>query len=121
MREYTGLPNEQAFERLTISRVRVLALLAARYHISAIAQELGYSYHGTRSRIEELKDVTGCRSPNPLVITANSYVSTNGAHYYCGDYSCSWPVNVIGWAYHYGPNGTDYIYTQGVWGSQYVF
>ncbi len=49
------------------------------------------------------------------------YISTNSIHYYCGALSCNWPVNVIGYAYHYGPNGSDYIYTQSMWGSQYVY
>ena len=49
------------------------------------------------------------------------YISTNGAHYYCGDIYCNWPVNVIGYAYHYGPNGSDYIYTQSMWGSQCAY
>jgi hypothetical protein len=55
----------------------------------------------------------------PLTGYGNGYVSVN--HYYCGDVSCHWPVNVIGYAYHYGPNGNDYIYTQSLWGNQYAY
>lgn len=39
-------------------------------------------------------------------------------HYYPGDLSGTWPVNVIGYAYHYG-NGAGFIYTESMWGSEY--
>lgn|GEM_PF-5273190 len=54
-------------------------------------------------------------SPSSDSGTGYAYTS----HYYCGDYSCAWPTNVIGYGYHYG-NGAQYIYTESNWGCQYV-
>lgn len=54
----------------------------------------------------------------PSDVTGTGLVTTD---HYCGDQSCLWPVNVIGFAYHYGPGPNDLSYTEAQWGSQYVY
>jgi DNA-binding CsgD family transcriptional regulator len=52
----------QIYERLTLPRVRVLALLAEGRSIRQLACDLGYTYEGARSHIRDLRDITGCGS-----------------------------------------------------------
>lgn len=47
------------FERLSLARVRVMALLAANYTTSEIAAELGCSYHGARSKVRDVESLIG--------------------------------------------------------------
>ena len=65
------------------------------------------------------KKYTMYRGAYPSDSSGYGLVSTN--HYYCGDLNCQWPVNVIGFAYHYGPGPNDLSYTEAQWGSQYVY
>ena len=50
------------FERLTVTRIRVLALLAANRTIPEIASSVHCSYHGARSLVRDLKVLTGSES-----------------------------------------------------------
>ena len=55
-----------ALERLTFARVRVLRELAEGRTEREIAERLQMTYHGVRSHIEDLKDLTGCRDVREL-------------------------------------------------------
>ena len=53
----------------------------------------------------------------PSIVSAVNLAETS--EYYCGP-NCAWPVNVIGFAYHYGPVPGEFLYTEANWGAQYV-
>jgi hypothetical protein len=55
-----------AYERLTPTRARILGMLAERRTIHEVAASMDYSYNGARSRIAELKEITGASSLHEL-------------------------------------------------------
>ncbi|MBA4181513.1 MAG: hypothetical protein C0506_13065 [Anaerolinea sp.] len=56
----TMVEYDPGYERLTPARVRVLALLARNYSVAQVAEAAGYTYGGTRSCVDDLKEITGC-------------------------------------------------------------
>jgi hypothetical protein len=49
----------EIYERLTAPRVKLLGLLAANRSITEVAVILGCSYAGARSKVRDLKQVSG--------------------------------------------------------------